>query len=260
MVNDDGYKAAGIRALYKALSQVYDVTAIAPASEQSWRGKSISGVGELQLEKVTYHGFEGYALSGTPADCTQIGMYELLKDKPDFVVSGINHGANIGHAHILSSGTVGAALEAGLQGVPTFAVSVWRAKKVYGKDLKSPESADWFAEAAAITLNIIEKVMAAGYPKATQVIAINLAPEANVDSPWVVTKPHREHYGSVFVGDGKTYKNDAHAELTVIDDQETDLAALIKGYVSIVPITIGLTSDAGRQELASILDIPIMRG
>jgi 5'-nucleotidase len=259
VVNDDGYKSAGIRAMLKELDGKYDVTAVAPANEQSWMAKSITGHRELTLTPTEHAEFKGYTVDGTPADCTQIGMYQVLHEKPDLVVSGLNIGANIGHSHILSSGTVGAALEAGLQGIPAFASSVWNFKKQYpGADFNDQKFIPLLETAAEITRKIVDKVMAAGFPANTQVIAINLPYNVKPDAPWAVTWPHREAYGSVFAGNGTIFKNAGTPEIENIRDQKTDIAALLKGYVSIVPIAIELTSEAGRQDLATILGISIL--
>jgi 5'-nucleotidase len=257
IVNDDGYKAAGIRALIREFKDEYDVTAVAPAQEQSWMAKSISGHHDLHLTPVTYHEFKGWHVNGTPADCTQLGLYET-GERPDLVVSGLNHGANIGHAHILSSGTVGAAFEAAFQGVPAFAASVWQVKQQYrGTDFTAPESVKIFETAAAVTRQIVDKVMKAGFPASAQVIAINLPYDVTPDAKWVITTPHHVSYGQVFVPEAGVYRNHSTSELRGDEEPASDLAALTHGYVSIVPISLRLTSEAGRQELASLLDIPV---
>lgn len=258
IVNDDGYKAAGIRALVRELNPHYHTVAVAPDREQSWMGKSISGHHELALTPISYHEFEGFHVNGTPADCTQLGLYETGK-RPDFVVSGINHGANIGHAHIISSGTVGAAFEAALQGVPAFAVSVWQVKRLNpDMDFNAPASIELFKTAATVTRRVIDKVMAAGFPKSVQVIVINVAYDVTPDAKWAVTTPHTLSYGKLFdLQSNGMYKNLGSNELEVDKAPDTDLAALAKGYVSVVPLTLRLTSDAGRAELAEVLDAPI---
>jgi 5'-nucleotidase len=258
LVNDDGYQAAGIRALQREMAKTYNVTAVAPAHEQSWMGKSISGHRGLTLEPVEFHEFKGYAADGTPADCTQLGLYALDQPLPDLVLSGVNHGANIGHAHIMSSGTVGAAFEAAFQGVPAFATSVWQVKRNNKDvDFNAPESVEIFANAAVVTRKIVDKVMAAGFPKRAQVIAINMPHNVTSDAEWVVTKPHTIAYGQLFaLQDGK-YHNTGSTELQVDQAPDSDLAALAKGYVSIVPISLRLTSDEGRAELADILGVRV---
>lgn len=260
LVNDDGYESAGIRALQRQLNLDYDVVAVAPVNQQSWKGKSISGHAPVTISKVSHFNYEGYAVSGSPADCTQIGMFEFFgQGKPDIVVFGLNDGANIGHAHISSSGTVGAALEASLQGVPAFASSVWGLKSAHQDlDFESEEAEKIFSTAAHITHKIIKQVMAVGFPNNTQVICINIPFNASEDAEIVITKPHSKSYGKLFEQslDGN-YMNVGNTELTVSDETFSDLYALSQGKVSVIPLSIQLTSDVARTDLGSILNATI---
>jgi 5'-nucleotidase len=124
LTNDDGIFAKGIEALYVALKEEHEVTAVAPETEQSAVGHAITFLDPLRVTPVRRNGsFFGYALNGTPADCVKIAITELLKPLPDVVVSGINMGANVG-VNVIYSGTVSAATEAALLGVPSIAVSI----------------------------------------------------------------------------------------------------------------------------------------
>lgn len=258
LVNDDGYQAAGIRALYRDLTKHFEVTAVAPKHEQSWMGKSITSRRELTMEQVKIKDYDGFAIDGTPADCTQIGIHDVLSTKPDAVVSGINNGANIGYSHILSSGTVGAALEAGLQGIPSFATSVWRMRKDHpGANYDDEKFVDILANSAEITRKIVLKILDKGYPSGVQTICINMPYNVKIDAPWVITKPHDVNYGYLFTGTDGKFKNHGGSELVDSDDAQTDLAALAKGYVSIMPIKIALTSQSEQKQLAKILEIDL---
>ncbi|TKX75297.1 5'/3'-nucleotidase SurE [Halorubrum sp. GN11_10-6_MGM] len=121
LTNDDGIDAVGLRALADALSRDYDVTVVAPATNQS----GVGGARSWWETTVDYTETDrGYAVEGTPADCVAVADVALELD-PDVVVSGCNHGPNIG-AHILGqSGTVGAAMEASFLGTPAVAVSLY---------------------------------------------------------------------------------------------------------------------------------------
>ncbi|NLF40392.1 5'/3'-nucleotidase SurE [bacterium] len=122
--NDDGIDAPGLRALAAALAPVAELFIVAPATEQSAVGHAITMRDPLKVRK--WHRddeFFGYAVSGTPADCVKIALCTLMKRPPDLVVSGINQGANLG-TDIIYSGTVSAATEGTLLGVPSIAVSV----------------------------------------------------------------------------------------------------------------------------------------
>ena len=115
LTNDDGIYAPGLAALYAHLAPDHSVAVIAPDREQSAVGHGITLNEPLRAHKVSIpNAFEGYAISGTPADCIKFGLLEFLKTKPDLVISGINPGANVG-VNVNYSGTVAAAKEAAEQ-------------------------------------------------------------------------------------------------------------------------------------------------
>ena len=124
VTNDDGYKSAGFVPLVKELSKKYSVTAVVPDRGRSWIGKAITTKKELKIKKITYDGVEMFLLNGTPADCVQIGLYDIVDTRPKMVISGINIGLNIGQARTLSSGTIGAAIEGSIDGVRAIASSL----------------------------------------------------------------------------------------------------------------------------------------
>ena len=124
LTNDDGVDADGLAALYKVLSEKHAVTVVAPAMEQSATGHSISLHEPLRAKKVALDGSgRGYAVFGTPADCVKLALLKLLDTRPDMVISGINAGVNDG-VNIFYSGTVAAAREACINGIPAMAVSM----------------------------------------------------------------------------------------------------------------------------------------
>ncbi|MEM5788426.1 MAG: 5'/3'-nucleotidase SurE, partial [Syntrophobacteraceae bacterium] len=123
LTNDDGIFAKGIEAIYLALAADHDVTVVAPETEQSAVGHAITWLDPLRVKPVNRNGtFFGYALSGTPADCVKIAINELLIPRPQMVISGINLGANVG-VNVIYSGTVSAATEGAVLGIPSIAVS-----------------------------------------------------------------------------------------------------------------------------------------
>lgn len=151
ITNDDGIDSAGIYTLRESLKNMADVTVVAPITEQSAVGHGITMQIPLRVLKYNKNGeFFGYAVYGTPADCVKIGIRNIMKEKPDLVISGINHGSNTA-INIIYSGTVSAAREAAIMDVPAIAISVTNhavkdfgfagkianllAKKVYGKNL-----------------------------------------------------------------------------------------------------------------------------
>jgi 5'-nucleotidase len=143
LVNDDGIDAPGLRALYRALRARTrrPVLAVAPSHERSGQGHAITLDRALTVQARVTGGFFGFAVDGTPADCTKLALSALCQEEPELVVSGINDGPNVGRS-ILYSGTLGAALEAAVLGLPALAVS--RAKGEGGFD----DAADFAAGVA----------------------------------------------------------------------------------------------------------------
>jgi len=144
LANDDGIYSDGIYALYKKLSEIADVTVVAPISEQSAVGHSITISDPLRVIEFNKFGkFFGYGIKGTPADCVKIALSDILEEKPDLVVSGINHGANLA-SNVIYSGTVSAATEGSMMGVRSIAVSL-ATKEKYEFDTAGSVGA-YFAE------------------------------------------------------------------------------------------------------------------
>ena len=149
LTNDDGIQAPGLKSLEESLAAVGEVTVVAPDKEMSGAGQSISAHTPLRVRQLDER---HYAVSGTPADTVIIGLYHLLPQKPDLVVSGINPGGNLGEK-VVYSGTVAAAMEAVLHGVPSFAIS-----------LATRKSLD-FSGAAAFAAQLAAKILAEGLPE-----------------------------------------------------------------------------------------------
>ncbi|MCM0754488.1 5'/3'-nucleotidase SurE [Desulfovibrio aminophilus] len=124
LTNDDGIQAVGLRALYRAFTDAgHEVSVVAPVTEQSAVGHAVTISMPLRVKEFVEDGFEGRGVYGTPVDCVKLALSTLLSRQPDLVVSGINAGANVG-VDILYSGTVSAATEGALMGLPALAVSM----------------------------------------------------------------------------------------------------------------------------------------
>ena len=154
--NDDGVFAEGIRALAKsAQKRGHKVKVVCPDQERSATGHGLTLQSPLRVERADElfeKGIKAWGCSGTPADCVKLALSELLDNKPDLVLSGINHGPNLG-TDIFCSGTVAAALEGTLEGIPSLAVSV--------------ASFQWreFEKAGEIALDICEKALLSNWPQ-----------------------------------------------------------------------------------------------
>jgi 5'-nucleotidase len=242
--NDDGVHAPGLRILYEELSKIASVKVIAPLEEMSTTGHSLSLTKPLRLIPMQK---DFYGVSGSPADCVYVGIKEVLKNKPDLVVSGINRGANLGQ-DVYYSGTVSAAREGCMMGIPSFAVSL-------DVDFKSrkPESKLHYDSAAKIAVKIIEEYYKKGFPKHT-LININVPdlPKNKIKG----IKPARQgfrHYGSSVLKRvdhrGKDYfwVGGQYSGYAAGDD--TDCAVVDKGFVAITPLKLDVTDMAFLEEI-----------
>jgi len=248
LTNDDGFKSAGFYPLLKELSKYFSVTAVAPSSEQSWIGKSISRNNTLSITPVKLKEFEIFSLNGTPADCVQIGLYDILNTRPKLVVSGVNIGLNTGHGRILSSGTVGASMEASIDGLKSIAASIHIPKGINHFEIDEIV----FHNAAKITADII-KIFIDKPLGETDLLNINIPFNAKPNAEVVVTRPHRDPYGKLFHKTEGVYK---HAS-PLIDFSKTkpgtDLHALAEEKISITPINLELVSEKGMEQVKKIL-------
>ncbi len=126
LTNDDGYDAPGILSLFEILNSSHEVTLIAPDRENSAVGHGITLYEPLRIKQINDH-IKSYSVTGTPVDCVKLGIFEFFKTEPDLVISGINHGSNLG-VDVNYSGTVAAARESALMGIPSLAVSIPQTK------------------------------------------------------------------------------------------------------------------------------------
>ena len=124
ITNDDGAYAPGLKALHRALSPEHEVWVVAPETEQSAVGHAITLADPIRVHRLTQEsGLKGWAITGTPADCVKLAVHELLPAPPQMVLSGINQGANVG-VNLLYSGTVSAATEGAILGLPAMSLSL----------------------------------------------------------------------------------------------------------------------------------------
>ena len=233
LTNDDGIFAKGIEALYLALAEYHDVTVVAPETEQSAVGHAITFLSPLRVTSVQRNGgFFGYALSGTPADCVKIAVTELLDPKPDVVVSGINMGANVG-VNVIYSGTVSAATEAAVLGIPSVAVSI-----------DSFDTTDFSAATTFIPklLAIIEK------ERLPRGVSINVnVPDLPAEAVRGVRITHQgirqcvEAYDRRVDPRNHVYYWLSNSDVISDTDPDADSCAVADGYISVTPIHYDLT-------------------
>ena len=241
VTNDDGIYAPGLAALERHLRRLGEVCVVAPATEQSGVGHSITYLTPL-IAKEVYHGDEpwGWAVEGSPADCVKIGIKEFCPREPDLVVSGINSGLNAG-INVLYSGTVAAAIEGAFFGVTSVAVS-----------LEFDEQAE-YDQAARLAGAVIEQILAQK-SREPQLYNVNIPTAALRGAPEVVTVPMNViRYGDKFERRTDPWGRDYYwlhgGPPTHPVGQDTDLSALARGCVTITPLDYNLTRQAALSEM-----------
>jgi len=251
LTNDDGINSAGLWAAYDALEPIADITVVAPATQQSAVGRSISIFEPIRATEVEINGVRGWAVGGKPTDAVIIGLY-ALKVAPDLVVSGINIGENLSFESIMTSGTVGAALEASNQGTPGIAFSLQVEDQ--GDKFDDPRyHGQSFLEAQRVVRAISGKVLSGGFPRNAHVINVNIP--SRVRGGYEVTRLA----GKLFMT-GVEKRLDPRGRPyfwingPLIEDAEegTDVHAIRKGNVSITPITLDCTAGRASAELAAM--------
>ncbi|MEZ5595424.1 MAG: 5'/3'-nucleotidase SurE [Pseudomonadales bacterium] len=123
LTNDDSHDSPLFLLAIRVLSDLGELSVVVPAQEQSWKGKSMTRFGELYVDRIDLHGTPAWSVTGTPADCVNLAIYNLLDAPPDIVVSGINIGINTGLGFLMASGTLGACFEANIARIPAIALS-----------------------------------------------------------------------------------------------------------------------------------------
>ena len=225
VTNDDGIHAAGLSALADALGDLGEVFVIAPDREQSAVGHALTLHRPLRAERI---GERRFSVNGTPSDCVNLGVLGLLREAPALVMAGINQGANLGD-DVTYSGTVSAAMEGTLLGVPSVAVS-----------LENPDAG--YAEAARIARLIATRVLVEGLPPRT-LLNVNV-PAATPKAIRLTQLGHRVYKEKIVEQTdprGRTHYWIGGGPPQWDRSEDTDMAALHDGYASITPLLLDLT-------------------
>lgn len=233
LTNDDGIHAPGLWALHRALKTSHQLIVVAPERERSAVGHGITLHKPLRAYKVNINGGdEGWAVTGTPADCVKLSMVELLEHRPDLVVSGINPGANVG-VNLNYSGTVAAAKEAALYGVPALAISV--------------QSSDCphFDDAAAFVTRLVALVRDKGLPSGVFLnINIPNLPKGEVAGV-KITRQGCDLYDEYFEKRrdprNRVYYWQGYESQPTYTQDNADGAVLAEKYISITPVRCDMT-------------------
>jgi len=258
LTNDDGIESPGLWAAAESLSDIGYVWVIAPREQSSGMGRSlpIHSDGIITPKKMAVHGKEWtvYAVGGSPAQTIQHGILEIIGEKPDLVVSGINYGLNFGYA-VTSSGTVGAALEGAVYGIPSIAVSLETEKEYhfsYSMEIN-------FQEAAKITACFAKKLLTGNLNPAIQVLKIEIPADATVDTPWEITSLSPVRYYVSIAPKRASWDEPASTDYISQDDLEifphaSDVyTVLAKRKISITPLNLDMTARVDFKELEKAL-------
>ncbi|HEX8017219.1 MAG TPA: 5'/3'-nucleotidase SurE [Flavobacterium sp.] len=243
VTNDDGISAPGIRTLIDVMATIGEVIVVAPDKPQSAMGHAITINNTLYLDKISKENdtITEYSCSGTPVDCVKLAVNEILKRKPDLCVSGINHGSN-SSINVIYSGTMSAAVEAGIEGIPAIGFSLldynWNADF---------EPAKTFVK--KIVLETLEKKLPQGvilnvnFPKLKEkeIKGIKICRQAK--ALWV------EKFDKRQTPFGKDYYWLSGEFVNQDKGDDTDEWALENGYISVVPVQFDLTAHHAIQQL-----------
>lgn len=243
--NDDGIFASGVRTLADTLAKAgHTVTVICPDRERSATGHGLTLHRPLRaerIEEVYYHSITAWACSGTPADCVKFALHAVMEKRPEFVLSGINHGSNLG-TDVLYSGTVSAAMEGMIEGIPSIALSL------------ASFTAKNFQPAANFAVDLLEHLLTQPIPQAT-LLNINVPPVeekaiAGVRLTRQGLRRYVESFEKRFDPRGKSYYWLAGEVIEELEQPEhshlpsqipTDVQAIRDNYITLTPLHYNLT-------------------
>ena len=238
LTNDDGVHAPGLAALIKRISEVAQVVVVAPDREQSAVSHALTLHHPLRAARI---GDNIYSVEGTPTDCVNLGIHSLLSFRPDLVISGVNRGANMAD-DVTYSGTVAAALEATLMGIPAIAVS-----------LATNGAGENFDAAAACAARLARTVFEQGLPRDTYLnVNVPDLPAERLLPPLITCQGKRSYEGTIVDNvdpRGRNYYWIGTADLSFQDIPGSDYHAVSRGHVSISPLHIDLTNHASIETL-----------
>lgn len=242
ITNDDSIYAKGIASLIEAVKDLGDILVVAPESPQSGMGHAITVNKPLRLNKNDrYPGIEAYSCSGTPVDSVKLGIYEILQKKPDIIVSGINHGANYS-TNVLYSGTMSAAVEGALEGIPSIGFSLldhdpkadFDASKFYAHKITSELIKNGLTKGVCLNVNIPKLPI-------TEIRGMRVCRQARASWEDKFDK-RQDPFGQYYYWlTGKFANYDG--------GEDTDVYAVDEKYVSIVPTQFDMTAHHAISEI-----------
>lgn len=254
LTNDDSVDSPLLRLAIDCLKPLGNVTVVVPEEEQSWKGKSITRFESLRMEPISIDGVSACTFSGTPADCSNFGIYHLYDGrKPDLVVGGINIGANTGLSFTVSSGTVGACLEANIAGVPAVALSQVLKREVFrtwleDRRILDHEMVQLRDQTEQVVTRLFERLQSrSNFLGKAVTWNVNIPSTLRDDWELAPTCLGQSFYGSCFKKHGDVFRHDMNSPEP--DETEgADTAAILAGDVSVTRLDL-MTFGQERDEL-----------
>ncbi|KAF5086405.1 5'-nucleotidase SurE [anaerobic digester metagenome] len=245
ITNDDGVNSSGIMATKKAVEDLGEIQVVGPATQQSGIGHALTLFEPVRVTATNLaDGSEAYAVSGTPTDSVIIGIYELAREKPDLVISGINIGENLGMSELTTSGTIGAAMEASVHGVPALAVSL----EVSRGDIKFHDGhvdID-FSHAQKILHRVAKRILDRGLPEGVDFLNLNI-PSSPENDKIKLTRLGKRMY-KIHIQKRRDPRGRPYywidGDPVEDDDEGTDVHTLrSQGFPTLTPISLDCTSQ-----------------
>jgi 5'-nucleotidase len=253
LTNDDGVDSPALLPFAQALGRLGDVRVVVPHSERSWIAKAITRFEPLRVQQTERDGLVLEVVTGSPADCVSLAVHALAGGSPDLVVSGINLGLNYGLAFLLSSGTVGAAIEARLAGLRAVAFSMAIPSDAYGLSGAHRQAllGDSVISAAEVAADVVADLIELPFPDGIDILSVNLPEKPSLRTPRVVTHVTRCRYGPLFVpGPEGEYLHRFSSLLEIAEGG--DMEVVKSGAVAITPLCLDPSApvpDAFRERL-----------
>lgn len=240
LTNDDSHDSPLFLLSISLLQDLGELTVVVPAQEQSWKGKSMTRFGELYVDRIDLHGTPAWSVSGTPADCVNLGIYNLMASPPDIVVSGINIGINTGLGFFMASGTLGACFEANIARIPAIALSQAMSfedhKSWYSERRFSPEALERMTSATRKLFPFIWRDYALKLDKPIT-WSLNI-PDHCKSQDIVRTRLGQTYYQQCYSQRGDQYYHDLQ-RFPIDQAPDSDQAVVFAGHVSATRIDLG---------------------
>lgn len=238
--NDDGIHSEGLLALARALEEIAEVWVVAPDRERSAVSHALSMGRPLHRKKLKHLGPRFFALNGTPTDCILLGATKILPERPQLIVSGINKGENLGD-DITYSGTVSAAIEGTILGIPSFAISLVGRKNFD------------FTHAAFFAVRLAKNILRHGLPRNT-FLNVNVPRKGKQPRSYKITRMGKRIYGDSVQEQkdrwGKRFYVIGGNDPGYADTQDSDFKAIANNLVSITPLHLDWTNYASMEPLS----------